>query len=548
MPDDRYDILAESSVPDDRTLVLMRDDTFAVFDRHGDIHSGVASRHGLFHQGTRFLSRLLVCISDRRPLLLSSGVREDNGHLVAHLSNPDVREAGRVRLARDTVHLVRRVSVGPGACFVELVFRSYAAEPIPFALALHFSADFADVFEVRGAARDKRGRLLPITVADRQLVFGYQGLDRILRVSRLVFVEAPTTLGGSSASYALMLEPGASRTIRFWVECSVGLSTTVDPSPNPPAAPRTESGAVVPLMAEIGGSSPSFGAWIRRSSADLRMLTARTATGPYPYAGVPWFSTPFGRDGLVTALETLWCYPDLALGVLRFLAAHQPEHDCPEADAEPGKILHEIRFGEMAALGEIPFGRYYGSVDATPLFLWLAAAYHERTDDDAALLALWPHVERGLDWLESPADSDHDGFVEYERRSTRGLLPPGLEGLARCGDALRWDPRTRRDRTLRGSRVRLRGAARTGALGAAIGTWRACGGAVFSFCKQRSELPSTLPNDSFSSSVRASAFLDELRSEVASESEVDLRVVRQKNGVDVRLLRLSGPLDVVISS
>ena len=424
MPDDRYDILAESSVPDDRTVVLMRDDTFAVFDRQGDIHSGVASRHGLFHDGTRFLNRLIVRISGRRPLLLSSGVREDNGELIAHLSNPDVREEGRVVLARDTIHLMRCVSVAPGACFVDLLIRSYAVEPISCGLDVHFSADFADVFEVRGAERKQRGRLLPVTIAEGKLVLAYEGLDRASRVTRVVFADAPTIVPRGTAAYSLVLEPGVQRAIRFRIECSVGSGTAVSSSGNRPATGE-KRGESVPLISEIGTSHPSFSAWVRRSGADLRMLTAYTATGPYPYAGVPWFSTPFGRDGLITALETLWCSPDLALGVLRFLAAHQADSDCPETDAEPGKIVHEIRSGEMAALGEVPFARYYGSIDATPLFLWLAAAYHERTDDDDALLALWPHVEKALDWLEGPADHDRDGFVEYERRSARGLLNQG---------------------------------------------------------------------------------------------------------------------------
>src|SRR5205823_1529923 len=128
-----------------------------------------------------------------------------------------------------------------------------------------------------------------------------------------------------------------------------------------------------------------FNPWLNRSIADLHMMVSMSSAGPYPYAGVPWFSTPFGRDGLITALECLWFNPDLARGVLAYLAASQASEDVPARDAEPGKILHEARAGEMAALGEIPFGRYYGSVDATPLFVMLAGAYYLRTGDLALI-------------------------------------------------------------------------------------------------------------------------------------------------------------------
>src|ERR1019366_8565527 len=146
-------------------------------------------------------------------------------------------------------------------------------------------------------------------------------------------------------------------------------------------------------------SNGQINAWINRAVSDLHMLTTELATGPYPYAGVPWFNTPFGRDGIITALECLWLRPQLARGVLAYLAATQATEVIPEQDAEPGKIVHEIRRGEMAVLKEMPFGCYYGSVDATPLFVLLAGAYHERTGDRAFMESLWPNVEAALHWI-----------------------------------------------------------------------------------------------------------------------------------------------------
>jgi glycogen debranching enzyme len=178
-------------------------------------------------------------------------------------------------------------------------------------------------------------------------------------------------------------------------------------------------------MATITSSNHIFNEVMCRSMADLAMLTTNTPQGPYPYAGIPWYSTTFGRDGIITALQMLWCDSRIAKGVLRRLAAFQATTFNPLVDAEPGKVPHEMRGGEMAALGEIPFGLYYGSVDATPLFVMLAGLYAEHTGDTETLRELWPNVEAALGWIDGLGDPDRDGFVEYHRSDETGLANQG---------------------------------------------------------------------------------------------------------------------------
>ncbi|HKC49855.1 MAG TPA: glycogen debranching N-terminal domain-containing protein [Myxococcota bacterium] len=416
-----FAILAEEGGTDERSLVLARGDSFALFDRHGDLRPGPSGRHGLFYDGTRFLSALIVRLARRRPLLLSSGTRGNEG-LSIHATNADVREEGVLHLPRESVYLHRSIELDDGGLRIALALRSFAASPVTLELDFAFAADFADVFEVRGARRDARGSMAPPIVDASSVELRYTGLDRVARHTRLRFHEPPKAIGAAFAHYALELLPGARQPLTIAIECEMRAAEAVrSGSFARPRAPRREP----PPSLFIHSSNPAFDDWVRRSALDLGMVTAETSHGPFPYAGVPWFSTPFGRDALVTAFSVLWLDPGLARGVLRFLAATQSQKSDPADEAEPGKIVHEMRGGEMAALGEVPFGRYYGSVDATPWFLMLASAYHERTGDDDLVRELWPSFQRALGWLDGPGDPDGDGFVEYLQRSPSGLANQG---------------------------------------------------------------------------------------------------------------------------
>lgn len=436
--DDFY-ILSTSARIDDRTRVLKHGDTFAVFDRFGDIEQFGAGELGIYHQDTRFLSRLVLRLEDKRPLLLSSTIKDDNASLAVDLMNPDIRRNGEVAVPRGTVHIFRSKVLWKSTCYERLRIHNFWRSVVNLSLAIGLDADFVDIFEVRGVARQRRGRRLPTKVARDALLFTYEGLDGRFRRTRVTFYPPPSELDESEARYELQVEP------RQEVSCEWAISCELDTVPEEGncmvAVPDTAKAPVRYEEAvheaakaldsakaeepQIFTSNEQFNDWLNRSLADLHMLRTNTDYGPYPYAGIPWFSTAFGRDGIITALECLWFTPALARGVLQYLAATQADTENDEQDAQPGKVLHETRAGEMAALGEVPFARYYGSVDTTPLFVILAAAYYERTGDRAFAQSLWPHVERALAWIDRDGDSDGDGFVEYARRSPRGLLHQG---------------------------------------------------------------------------------------------------------------------------
>src|SRR5581483_11854452 len=251
-------------------------------------------------------------------------------------------------------------------------------------------------------------------------VLAYRGLDEVRRSTTLTFDPLPSDLRPGLARWDICLPAGGKLEIRYSARC--------DRSDRPKGARRDWTAGLqlndagrLKRAADAVTDNESFNDWMSRSRADLDMLITKTPEGLYAYAGIPWFSTAFGRDGIITALECLWFDPDLAAGTLRYLAARQATELDPASDAEPGKILHETRKGEMAALGEVPFGRYYGSVDSTPLFVVLAAAYHSRTGDTELVRKIWPNIEAALGWMSKYGDPDHDGFIEYDRQSVNGL-------------------------------------------------------------------------------------------------------------------------------
>jgi glycogen debranching enzyme len=424
--EDRWYVLATSSRADDRTRVLKHGDTFGLFDRYGDIQQLGIGEQGLYHDGTRFLSHSELRINERRPLLLNSTVKEDNSLLVVDLTTPDLYENDALTIKKSSVHVFRAKLLYRAVHYEHLRIVNYGDESADIRLGLRFGADFADIFEVRGVHRQRRGAALAPERPPGQLIFGYEGLDGVVRHTRIEAEPAPDAVDDGEMRYRLTLAPGDQRDLYLTVSCEIADEVS----------DRTDYGTALLRMeqeirnaragcAEMTTSHEQFNDWLSRSLADLQMLTTQTRYGRYPYAGVPWFSTAFGRDGIITALQMLWVDPGLAHGVLAFLAHYQAGRKNTLLEAEPGKILHEMRGGEMAALGEVPFGRYYGSIDSTPLFVVLAGAYYDRTGDLYFIRSLWPHITRALAWVDECGDIDGDGFVEYQRTNPNGLLHQG---------------------------------------------------------------------------------------------------------------------------
>ena len=308
---------------------------------------------------------------------LGSSVEEGNNLLVIDLMNPDLVTDGEVPLQKGTLHIFRAKLLWQDACLEHIRVSNHGREAATVRLEFVFEGDFVDLFEVRGMVRQQCGERLPSEIGPREVVLPYRGRDGLLRRTRVAFEPAPTSLDAHRASFTLRLDPGAEHHLYCTVSCEAGGAAPAVRASYQQALSdnNADRAALVAQRCTVVTSNPLVNLWLDRSMSDLAMLTTVLPTGPYPFAGVPWYSTTFGRDGILTAMEYLWVDPSLGRGVLAFLAATQATDLDTSRDAEPGKILHEARQSEMANTREIPFGRYYGTVDATPLFLVLAAAY-----------------------------------------------------------------------------------------------------------------------------------------------------------------------------
>ncbi|MCJ7420529.1 glycogen debranching N-terminal domain-containing protein [Sphingomicrobium astaxanthinifaciens] len=427
-----YHVEATASLVDQPLRTLKSGDVFAIFDQQGNFHGGA---DGLFFLDTRFLSRYQLRIAGSEPLHLGAVVSDDDIVMVVDLTNADVGSGSSRHpwLHSDTLHISRMKLIRDQVAYERLHIRSYNPIGRPVPVEVRFDADFADLFEVRGARRDRRGKRR-VRVEKNAVRMQYRGLDAILRETVLTFSPPPDRLDKNAVQWDLDFDEANEIVLEIAIGCRLGDQEATERSFDEALALcRGEQQEFERYWPSIEGDDTDFNRLTKRSASDLRMLASETEHGWYPYAGIPWYSTVFGRDGIITAMQSLWLAPEFARGVLITLAATQASEIDASADSEPGKILHETRSGEMARLGEVPFRRYYGTVDATPLYVWLAALYYERTGDLRTIEVIWPNILSAIDWMEEFGDVDGDGFIEYSRAKDSGLSNQGWKD---SGDAI----------------------------------------------------------------------------------------------------------------
>jgi glycogen debranching enzyme len=426
-------VLASSLTSRRDTRVLADAQSFAVFEVGGDIAESPLEALGFFFKDTRFLSGFEMSIAGQAPYFLNSYLSDDNAEFRVNLTNPDLTGPdGKIELPRNSIQIERSWVIVNAALYHRLVISNYSHAPAKLPFDLAFAVDFADLFEVRGVQRTRRGQDFPVQTGDGNVRFRYRGLDKVTRFTEITFDPLPKALNNRRASFALELQ--SDECVKLEVRVSCGVEET-NGRALAEKRPADFQGALATRESEIAGAREGWAKitashgildfLLRRSAADLTSIIANTDRGSFMMAGIPWFATLFGRDSIFTALSVLQFNPDIAGRTLKVLAALQGTKVDDARDEQPGKIVHEMRAGEMAATGEIPFGRYYGTIDATPLFLWLAGLYVSITGDLKLASELWPNVERALEWIDKSGDRDRDGYVEYMRETPQGLANQG---------------------------------------------------------------------------------------------------------------------------
>jgi glycogen debranching enzyme len=405
-------------------LVLKHDRCFLLVNGHGDIAPAGQCGLGLFHDDTRLLSHYELELTGGEVELLSAQAPAPY-HALVDLAVTDSVLGGDAWDPKNVVHVRRELVLGER--FTERVtLTSYLTRPIELGVTLHLASDFADIFEVRGWKRPERGQFYAPVPGERELRFRYRGRDGMLLQSCVSFVSTPVRITGSGATWRLTLEPGVCNVLQWEVgteSAREGVDHTSPPQQRTQLA--AEYDAWRSQCARWRTNVAEFNSTLRQATDDLRALHTDIGGERVITAGIPWYSTVFGRDSIITALQTLSLNPRIATDTLRYLARHQGVKEGPYTEEQPGRIMHELRRGELARSGEVPHVPYYGTIDATPLWLVLLHETWRWTGDTALVHELLPHADRALEWIDRYGDVDGDGFVEYSRTSEKGLVNQG---------------------------------------------------------------------------------------------------------------------------
>lgn len=413
-------------------IVIKEGDLFLLTDLVGNVPPGNRDGFGLYHKDTRFLSGYELVIEGLRPtILLSTG----RSHFLEAqvLTNPNFETPEGQTVHENTIQIRRYHMLRPWELDASLTFENFNVFPLKLDIAFLFEADFADIFEVRGLVKAERhDRRHAVDYRDREMRFSYEGQDNVGRSTVVRFDPAPETISTGNARYQLELPARGSQRISITVQLRSTSNLGGNQSGNGRGA-DTRSAKVglagykdwLGQHVALETSNTLFNETIRQYRHDLRVLMSGEDDIPFAAAGIPWYATLFGRDSLITAIQDLWMSSWLAKQTLRLLARSQGTRDDPWRDEEPGKIMHEVRRGELANRGLVPFSPYYGTVDATPLWVMLLGEYYRSSGDLELVQELRPNMDAALEWCDRYGDADGDGFIEYRSRSASGLVNQG---------------------------------------------------------------------------------------------------------------------------
>ncbi len=393
---------------------LKHENTFAIFDPFGNIEPAGRKEGGIFYNGTRYLSKYQMFLWDKRPLLLSSSIKDDNSIFIVDLTNQNIFLSNNCEIPEGSIHILRNKFLYENNCYEKIYLENFTNLSVNLELTFYFDSDFADIFEIRGFRRKKPGEKLLPQIKKDKLILSYKGIDNKIRKTLISFSINPEIISSDKVLFKISLKPKSHFTFYILISCLLENEKPTEISYKKALfyiTNRIEKWNEE--TCEIYTSNEQFNLWVKRSWSDIVMLISKTSEGPYPFAGIPWFSTPFGRDGIITSLECLWINPSIAKGTLSFLASTQAKKFDISQDAQPGKIIHEIRKGELAEAKELPYALYYGSIDATPLFIILAGLYYDRTGDLEFIEHIWTNILMAMEWIENYGDLDKDGFIEY---------------------------------------------------------------------------------------------------------------------------------------